>query len=63
MEYGFGIWGRRKVMAVAMAGVTASMAIAIATAQPGVSLMSSPTGSLRSGGLVIHRESVLLLSE
>ena len=50
-------------MAVAMAGLRVSMAIAIARAEPGVSFMSLPTGSLRSGGSVIHRESVLLSSE
>ena len=52
-------------MAVAMAGLRVSMAIAMvrAMARAGVSFMSSLTGSLRSGGSAIHRESVLLLSE
>ena len=68
MEDGFGIWGRRKVMAVARAEARVAMAVArvsvsIAMARAGVSFMSLPTGSLRSGGSAIHRESVLLSSE
>ena len=68
MEYGFGIWGRKAVVAVAMAEVREAVAVvrvfmSVAMAKTRVFSTSSLTGSLRSGGSAIHRPSVLLSSE